>query len=477
MELLKTVFWILAGRWVYNIISLISFGIIVGHVDVAEYGIYVIAATVLIFSDVFFNDVGENSIVRSEFEVQRLAPSAGAVFCGFAGVFILIISLAAPFVGSLYNSKLMADLLWAISPIILLQALSSVSRGALIKTGKTRDLATCVSLGNLTGAVAGILAALLGAGVWALILQQALIHSIILVLGRHLSGIGYRGHLERDVFVSILKFAWPGFWATLLNVATNRLDIIAASVFFGNEAAGLIGLAKRIVQILQDLVGSSFDKALMSLRSRRKQTAKNDEAAHVLLYEQSVAAQASLALPSFVGIGLIAPLIVPGLFGQEWSAAGSLLSLMVVGGIFRTMVTIERAELMSAGLMGRILWVRLLELFITAGLILLWGQKSIEWLAGLFSLRYAISYAIVMVSLHGVQTLSAYARVARVQWPFWLSVAIMALGVNEVLRLDVPLANTGIIVFCILVGLGIYALVLFALKPFWLWRLMRKCNA
>jgi O-antigen/teichoic acid export membrane protein len=63
MSVIRNVAWMLAGRWVYNITTLISFTVIVSLITTADFGLYTLASTFIILSDTFFSDAVENLIV------------------------------------------------------------------------------------------------------------------------------------------------------------------------------------------------------------------------------------------------------------------------------------------------------------------------------------------------------------------------------------------------------------------------------
>lgn len=391
MDFLRSVMWIAAGRWIYNLLTLISFAVIVARVDPADYGAYALAMTFLILSEVFSTDVTEHAVVRhrgSDAEAAaggRLVAGLGAVAIGSAAATSGVVAQAAGY-------DLLAQLLWAMGGLAFLQAAASLGRGRLLRGGQMRTFALVVSIANLAGVATGLAAIFSGLGIWSLVCQQIAINLATAIAAK--APIFSNTKLPIREPREQVRFALFGLGSAALNVLSNRVDVILAAAFFGQSGAGFLGLAKRLIQILQDLVSSSFDKALVSFLSRNR-------GAESKTYAIAVAGQAMMILPAFAGFALIAENLVPALFGKGWTIAASLVPAMALGGIFRSAVAIDRAQQVYDGEVRRIFAVRVIELVLSWLILLPLAPFGLFWLGAGFSLRYALSYYLVLRSRLG----------------------------------------------------------------------------
>lgn len=458
MSLVRNVGWMLAGRWAYNVITLASFTTIVAFISPAAFGIYTIASTFLILSDTFFADAVESLIVRQSGDEDAVAPTTFWVSVGVSSAMAMVIALIAFAFGWFYQSLETQLAIQVIALIIIVQGAASVPRALLMRHGKSRQYATNSALSNLVGAVAGVAAAYHGAGFWSLILQQGILHVTMFTLCSWRSGFRPQLRIDRPVAREFSGHALVLLWSTVLNVFGNRLDILVIGALFSNSATGVYGLAKRLIQILQDLVASSFDKVLLSMVARQNMKGQQER-----IYRSSVIMQGLTAIPSFVGFAAVSPLAVKAIFGAEWSGAAELIILMAVGGIFRSMVTIERAQQMLAGETRKIAKVRFVELLIGLVLIVPFGSLGMSYMAAIFSVRYVIGYGLVVASRVGW----AASPRSLLQTANWLAVpaaaavfmiaAVVAVQ-NSLLTLGHPLLvlaiaiSTGGVVFAFIVG-------------------------
>ena len=466
MTLLRSVLWLLLGRWFYNIISLISFPIIVSQLTASEYGVFAISSTLLIFTEVFFAEAVENTVVRQPGDRPTVAATGMWVSLFYSFLFASIFYLAAKPISSFYENPLYGQIVEAISGLVILQGLAVIPRALFLRSGRPRQLALCLSLGNLVGAALAITAVFHGFGVWSLLVQQASLQLAVLVLGCSMTGFLPSLRINWTIARSMGRFTWFSLWSSVFNISSNRLDIILLSATFDERISGIYGLAKRLIQILQDLVASSFDKVFLSLHARNK--ALGSTGGTGTLYRQSVVAQSVLVFPSFAGFALVAHQLIPMIFGEEWSYAAPLIVLMALGGIFRSLVTIERADQFAEGLVGRLLWVRLIEFVISIIIIfpaVRWGPAAV---AAAFSLRYVISYILVLSSYGQTPgyLLQKLARLLRWQLPILTATAVM---IASVLAARTMLNLQGMAGLVSEVGLGAtaYVTVLLILRGSW----------
>lgn len=463
MSLAKNVMYMLAGRWVYNLTTLATFSIIVTMITPSEFGVYTLASTFAIFSDLFFSDGVENLILKQKEETKSATSSFFWVAVAFSAILAAFVALVSVPFGWLYDSEQLVWATQAMCVVLLVQGAASVPRALLLRAGRSRQYATNSALSNLIGSVAGIIAAIKGFGIWALIVQPLVLQVAMLFLCS--AAARYRPRLILDLEVA-RTFSYDlgvMLWSTILNVLGNRIDVFMIGYVFGEAATGVYGLAKRIVQILQDLVASSFDKIMLSMISR--QPAADPEG----LYRRSVFLQAAVAIPSFIGFAAISPMLIPAVFGGEWKSAAPLVALMAVGGIFRSMVTIERAQQLAYGQIKNIAHVRLVELFISvASSPLTWLGIPIVALA--FSVRSAFGYVLVLNSRFGHEALLSRTLIAGklISIPIFAS-ATMAISVLTAMSvIEGVVSDWSGIAICVAVGIASFTMVMAASHRAWI---------
>jgi O-antigen/teichoic acid export membrane protein len=316
----------------------------------------------------------------------------------------------------------------------------------------------------LIGATVGITLSFHGYGYWSLLAQQIVLQLAMLVLCSHATRFIPGLKLDANIGVGLTRFIGLTFWSVLLNVATNRIDVLVLGLHASSVAVGNFSLAKRIIQIVQDLVASSFDKALVSLKSRSASVTS-----HRMLYKRSVIAQAALLLPTFVGFALVAPYLIPIAFGSDWQTSATLIGLMTVGGIFRSLVTVERAEQVVEGTAAKLLYVRFIEAIFALLLIVPFADAGPEYMSIVFSIRYVVGYLLVVRSRLGAAAGRHTLSVAGWIWaPVASTMVMIPVTLASMYSLPTWLPATSTVAIAAVVGGLCYCGLMAILRMFWL---------
>lgn len=465
MSLTRNVPWLLGGRWVYNLTTLISFTIIVAMISPSDFGIYALASTFLILSDTFFSDGVENLVVRESGEEEDVAQTAFWVSVGFSAIIAFVVAVFAIPFGWFYKSTSLELATQAIAVIIIVQGAASVPRALLMRRDRSRQYATNSALSNMIGAAAGIGTAFAGAGLWSLIIQQGCLQIAMLTLCCIAARFKPRINTDRRMRRTFAKHVATMLWSSVLNVLGNRLDILMIGLSFGEAATGVYGLAKRIVQIIQDLVASSFDKILLSMISREQMIGQAER-----IYRSSVIMQGITAIPSFTGVAVTGSVLLPMVFGYEWAGAAPLIALMAVGGIFRSMVTIERARQLSSGQITLIARIRLIELALGVIMIVPFSALGVGYMAVVFSIRYVIGYVLVVISRIGIAEApkSIWKTMRWLAFPLLANI-LMAIAVHISLdKLELISPPEIRLILSIFVGIVVFVGTLIGTQRWWL---------
>ena len=116
------------------------------------------------------------------------------------------------------------------------------------------------------------------------------------------------------------RFPLFSVWSALFNRGALELPTIVLLALFGQASAGAFYVAYRITVLPANLLTDSLHQAFLH---RGGALARTDAAALASLTRRTVARLAAAAIP-VCGLGmLLAPSLVPRVFGAEWDAAGN----------------------------------------------------------------------------------------------------------------------------------------------------------
>lgn len=237
------------------------------------------------------------------------------------------------------------------------------------------------------------------------------------------------------------RFPLYDSWAGLLNVAGGQAPIVLFAALFSPMLAGYYALASRVLSAPLGLVGRAVSQVLLP---RIVKAGRSGEAAQLL--ERLIRVLAIVALPPFAMVHVIAPDIVPLLFGSEWTPAGWVVAwtALWVGWQFICSPLSVVLIALEAQRLNLILQAGLLVLRIGALLIgALLASSDIAILA--FSIATAVGYA-GYIAITGIVA-GLHARcIATAAWqPALLAAICLVLPVSKQF-LSIPGLHYGVLI-------------------------------
>jgi O-antigen/teichoic acid export membrane protein len=311
-EATRTVFTIVLAR----IIGPEDFGI------VAQALVYIGIISLLV-------DQGFSSALIQRKEVGPAMPGAVVTVNLTVGAALAAATvLVAPLWASFMHTPELVLVLIAFAPSLLFRAASVTPRAMLIRAMDFRKIAVADISSALVGGVLGLIAALTGAGYWALVVQ-ILTTDIVLVVVFVVLGTTWRPNLKLRQLKEIAGFAGRTFAAgILLNSVSRNIDNLLVGRFQGAEALAFYGLAYRLLLIPVQLGLTTVATVLFSAFSRLT----DDRSALRTEVARATRAIAILALPVMALIAASAPQLVAVVFGPQWQPAVPIVCVLAMAG-------------------------------------------------------------------------------------------------------------------------------------------------
>lgn len=176
----------------------------------------------------------------------------------------------------------------------------------------------------------------------------------------------------------------------LLNVAGSKLPVLIIAAAAGSEA-GFLMLATQLMTIPMSLLGGSISQVYIS----RAPEALREGRLHAL----TVSIMRRLALigvPSLLLVGLLAPPLVPYVFGAEWARTGVIIAWMTPWIMLQFIASPVSMVMFVTGRQVELLYIRFITLAlrigaIGIGIIFFSSSNLVE----LFSISSAIVYLLM----------------------------------------------------------------------------------
>lgn len=436
-KVVRGALWMSVARYGNEIVSFIVVGVLARHLAPTDFGVVAYAQVFLLFASLLTDSGTGKAIVRLPVADRRDYSAAfwlQMILSAIFGVllYVVITSLVSMTEGGTLSTSKVAPVVIALIPTIALGAAAGVPAGISQRNLDFKFLATRDCLATIAGGVAGIGAALLGFGVWSLVVQRYMGRLTVLVL-----------LWVRVDFVPLCAWDWARMrrlWALGLPIAAidlvsyvnAQIAVICVGTISGAASLGLFSMATRILQLLvQTVTGPAQSVGLAAFASIQED--KIQAARRVVDMQVVVSA---LIMPVLVAFVVVAPEALMVAFGPRWEASATIFRIIAPAGLIQALTIPLDNYLIGLGHSRLAVWQKIVYAVSLAGLLAAAVPWGLVGFAIAFSLR---GYLIVPLLFFWLGRAIGY------QWPrlLWLCrrvflfaiiAGVLGIGVLQVLH-------------------------------------------
>ncbi|WP_170765226.1 lipopolysaccharide biosynthesis protein [Ruegeria lacuscaerulensis] len=346
----RGVAWMSVGVWVEQAFNFIIIAILARLLGAEAFGLLAMAAAFVLFSEFLVREsISDILLTRDELSPARLN-SVFWLLALLGAVLMAVLFLAAGPVARFYGEDVVQGLLIGLSPTVMMIALTAVPVAILRRKMEFRVLALRAIAGAVIGGIVGIGMALAGYGVWALVGQRLALTATNIVMAW--GAVSWRPGLSvsRKHIREILHFGHRILGLRAAELAAVQSPVVIIGALMGPVQAGYYAIAWRVVEV-------AFFVLITPLRMVAQPAfgaaARGGGRATDLLLDV-MRLTGFLAFPAFAGLAILSEPVLVLLFGQKWSPAAPVLSLMAVFGMYLSAEKVQQTFCLAAGRPGRL---------------------------------------------------------------------------------------------------------------------------
>lgn len=284
-----------------------------------------------------------------------------------AGGFLLygLLVLIAPCIEAFFKVPHLALILTVMGIRIPINAIKSIQSAYISKQMKYKYFFIATSFGTGISAVVGIVMALSGAGVWALVTQY-LTNSVIDTAVIWIT-CDWHPHLRFDIerLKELYTFGWKMQLSSLLTVLYNELEVFCIGKKYSVADLAFYERGKQFPQLIMRNIQTSISKVMLPTFSLlQTDVVKSKEYAR-----KSIRISAFIMFPALIGLILCAHEFVIALLTEKWVASVIYLQILSVVYICEPVLSINRQVLIASGDSKQYLFIEIQKKSI--GLVLL----------------------------------------------------------------------------------------------------------
>ena len=341
----KGAMWAAIQNWGSQFGALIVFLVLARLLTPEDFGLVALANVFLAFVQVFLNQGFPQALIQREDLDPEHIDTAFWTNIAVGVVLASVGIIAAPWVAAAFNRTALTSVLRWFSLLLIVSSLVDVQEALLERAFAYQYLAMRSLIGLVISGIVGIALALLGAGIWSLVAQQIIYETVGMLVLWRASDWRPRLRFSSAHFQDLFKFGRNILAFNVLGFINSRSDDLLIGYFLGPTALGFYSLAYRILSVMtQVLIETSKRVALPTFSRLQHDLPKMRSAFYKVARITSL-----IAFPFFLGTAVLAPKIVPFIFGEQWMASVPVLQGLALVGIFRSLSKFKGAVFLAVG--------------------------------------------------------------------------------------------------------------------------------
>src|SRR5829696_5678284 len=308
-----------------------------------EYGLAMLAlvfsSLVLVFSDLA---LGAALVQRPEISEHDRC-TAFWITIGAGVAFTIIGALMAGPVAALYREPDMEPLLAALSLIFVLTAIGATQQALLLRGMRFARLEMLSVVAALAGVVVAVVLAALVTGAWAIIGQQLVTFGVQSVLMWRASDWRPSLRFSRASARDLWSFSGYLVGHRLLYYVHQNADRFLIGRFIGPAALGSYAVAYNVMLQPAARIAGPVQRVLAPAFARMQDEPHRIAAA----WARATRLVGTIAIPSLVGVVIVAPDFVPVVLGDQWEESIPIVQALAWVGILQALQAVNVDILMA----------------------------------------------------------------------------------------------------------------------------------
>jgi teichuronic acid exporter len=372
----RSVFWVSVDKWGTRVLSLVMFSLLGRLLGPSDFGLVALAAVFTAILSVFV-DSGFSQVLVQRASVSRVQISTAFWTSNAIAVLLyaVLAALAHP-ISVLYGEPRLDDLLYVLGLQLPITAMASTPSALLVREFAFRTLAIRQLSGVTVGLVAGGLAAFQGLGAWALAIQSVGGATVSCVVLWAASSWRPTFEFSYDVLKEMWSFGISMLGTEAISLVNSQADKLVVGTLLGPTALGYYYVGSRIVNLVSDSLTVVIARVSLTTFSRLQE----DLPRMLRAFSTATFASAAVALPVYGALAVLAPILVPVLFGPSWEGSVTLMQLLVPSAALTSILYFDKSALLAQGFAKDTFWLALANAVLGLALVLpaaLWGATGI----------------------------------------------------------------------------------------------------
>ena len=372
-------FWRFGERFLAQGVTFVVSLIVSRILGPSAYGMVSILLVFITFSEVFLTAGFGNSLIQKKDSDSIDFSSVFYFNIVFSILLYLIIFLIAPFLENFYGNDYsgLTAALRVLALRIPITAINNVQQSYVSKNMAFKKFFFATIGGSLSSAVVGIVMAISGFGVWALVAQylfNALVNTLVLwftVKWRPILAFSF------NRLKSLISYGWKLLCANLIFSLSTNIRSMLIGKFYTSSDLAYYNRGKQI----PDLITDTLNTSILSVMFPALCKIQHDKQQMKILVRRAVKTLSYFLAPVLFGVALLSEKFVVLILSDEWLGAVPFIQVFCISGLLQPIMKPCQQVTKALGKSGIFLILEIVKCIITIILLLLTLRLGVIYIA------------------------------------------------------------------------------------------------
>ena len=291
-----------------------------------DYGTIALTAVFILIAQVFIQTGFSASIIQKK-EISDL--EINSMFHGGWASSILIyvvIYIISPYVGYFYKDDILSNVLRVQSLLIVITAFSSIQNALLIRNFEFKKSFIYRLIAVTLQGVLGIVLALNGYGVWAIVYSNLFNAVLITIFYWFIVRWKPKNMFSFEAFKSLFSYNYRIFMTQFVNTVFNNVQSLIIGKQYSKELLGYYNRGYQIPMLLMVNTDGAINSVMFSSLSR----VQDSPASLLSMYRRTIKTSVWIIFPMMIGLIAIAEPLTLVLLGETWRKSIPFMQLVAI---------------------------------------------------------------------------------------------------------------------------------------------------
>lgn len=326
-----------------------------------DYGVIAVGGFFIVYLLLLSEGGLSDALVRTTAPTRRLLEEVQGVLYLINGGSCIALAAASPLIASYFHEPRLREVLPALSVQFLIVSVGIIPTARLKSEFRFKELSSIDLVQTVLVTLVTIVCALLGLGVWSLVISNLfglLLRAVLLIRA---TGEFHRPRFHFQEARALSRFSgYVLLEQTAWHIFANA-DAMIVSKLLGIQATGLYAVANNLASLPANKLSGTFAKLALPAFVQ----IMDDRQRMFQAYLKGLRLIAVVAFPIGFGLAAVATPAIAVALGPRWSAATPVFAILTLAVPFRLITMLDPGLLLALGLPKAMLQNRL------AGLLLL----------------------------------------------------------------------------------------------------------